>query len=166
MLYFIHHPSGNVVIRTNNLLIVLQRQKRGCLIAAWLDELLLEHQEWRSSPDLWCTWRDKATELVLCVCGSALASFSPTLTLVPSYTPSGTAGTMSLLNEGAVRAASAPAERVGAVPIGRARDGGSFGNASGSESQGAVPNLALINWITALERKWYRHHGLRALQPG
>lgn len=50
-----------------------------------------------------------------------------------------------IADEGAVRAASAPAERVGAVPIGRARDGDSFGNASGSESEGAVPNSALIN---------------------
>jgi hypothetical protein len=45
MLCFIHHPSGNVVIRTNNPLIVLQYQKRGWLTAASLDESLLDHAE-------------------------------------------------------------------------------------------------------------------------
>jgi hypothetical protein len=141
MLYSIHHPSGNVVIRTYNPLIVLQYQKRGWLAAASLDELLLEHAEWRPSLDRRSAWRNEVTELVSRVCGSILASFSPTIALVSSRTPSGTAATVSLLaslNQDAAQAASAAAGRTGAGHIGDARNGGSFWNASGSESEGAV----------------------------
>jgi hypothetical protein len=63
-----------------------------------------------------------------------------------------------------VQAASASAGRAGAGPIGDTRNGGSFRNASGSESEGAMRNSAPIKWMTALERRWYRDQGLQIPQ--
>ncbi|KAJ8107547.1 hypothetical protein OPT61_g8793 [Boeremia exigua] len=162
MLYLIHKPTGNVVIRTNNPLIVLHHQNSGWLTATSFDALLLEHPEWRPRPAAWRAWLAQATELVSRACGSVLASLSPTLALVASYTPSGTAAIASLLNAGASLQGSAPAERAGAVPIGRSRNGGSAGNASGTESRNSDP----IRWMTALECRWYREQGLREPESG
>jgi hypothetical protein len=47
MLYFLHRPSGNVVIRTSNAYIVLQYQRKGWLTATTLNEVIAEHPEWR-----------------------------------------------------------------------------------------------------------------------
>jgi hypothetical protein len=155
MLYFIHHSSGNVVIRTNNPFIVLQHQRHGWLTATSLDEVLLEHPEWGSDLDPGRARHDAATKLVSRFCGSVLAKFSPTLALVPSYTPSGTVSTISLLSMGAAQDASVPAEGTGANPIGRVD---TSRNAPATKS---VPNTAPMKWMTAVERKWYRKRGLQ-----
>ncbi|KAF2031536.1 hypothetical protein EK21DRAFT_99691 [Setomelanomma holmii] len=47
MLYFIHHPVGNVVIRTNSPNIVLQYQIRGWLTTTSWGKVLHDHPEWR-----------------------------------------------------------------------------------------------------------------------
>lgn len=164
MLYYVHNPRGNIVIRTNNPLIAVQHQKSGWLTATSLDELLSEHPERQPSPSPPSAWR-KATELISRACGSVLASFSPTLALAQSYTPSGAAAMMSLLNnsEGASRDGSAPAARVGAIAIGRLRNGGSSGNAPGTEPAGTAHNSAPLSWKTALECRLVGWSALRAI---
>ncbi len=156
MLYFIHNPTNNVVIRTNNPLIVQQHQSRGWLTATSFDGLLLEHPEWRPRPDRWSARCTKATNFVLRVCSSVLTKLTPALSFAPLYTPSGTAAVVSLL---AAQDASAPAEPAGGALIGRPRNGGSAGNAPGTGGLDAR-NTAPIRWMTALECRWYRDQGL------
>ncbi|KAH6614210.1 hypothetical protein C7974DRAFT_404701 [Boeremia exigua] len=166
MLYFIHNPSDNIIIRTNNPLIVLQHQKSGWLTATSLDELLSLHPEWQPKPDPWSARRQKATELVSRACGSVLASLSPTLAFAPSYTPSGAAAMVALLNEGAPNDAPVPAERAGEAPIGGARNGSSSRSAPGIRPEGSDRNSAPKRWMTALEYRWYRDQGLRTPETG
>jgi hypothetical protein len=49
MLHLIHRPNGNVVICTNSFLIVYRYQKSGWRTATSVDEVLLEHLEWRGA---------------------------------------------------------------------------------------------------------------------
>lgn len=49
-----------------------------------------------------------------------------------------------LLNKGAVRESSAPAERAGAIPTGAVRNGGSARNAPGTDQMGDSNGMQLV----------------------
>lgn len=82
----------------------------------------------------------QATRLVSRLCGSIFCSLSPKLDLVPLYTPTETAGLTSLLDVGAVKGATAPAEHAVVVPIGHAWNAHIQGSPSEPKPEGAVPN--------------------------
>ncbi|KAH7089136.1 hypothetical protein FB567DRAFT_578852 [Paraphoma chrysanthemicola] len=136
MLYFIHHPAGNVVIRTNNPYIVLQHQGKGWMSTTSREDVVQDHPEWRSdeaAPTSENT--NQAKSLASRLCTVLLGPLSPTLAIVSGYTPSGVQRTASLL---AVQ------------------------NPEVIENACEEPsNTSPVHWLTAIEQKWYHERGLR-----
>ncbi|KAH7068777.1 hypothetical protein BKA63DRAFT_494239 [Paraphoma chrysanthemicola] len=135
MLYFIHHPAGNVVIRTNNPYIVLQHQVKGWMTTTSWEDVLQDHPEWRSPETAHPSDNTyQAKSLAARLCTALLSSLSPTLAAVPGHTPSGVQTTASLL------ATHNPGHNENAC----------------EESSNTSP----VHWRTAIERKWYHERGL------
>jgi len=137
MLHFLHHPAGNIVIRTNNPYIVLQYQNKGWLSATSLDEVIAEHPEWQDfAPSCTATIFDApAQSFAAILCSTLFSSLSATLALVPSYSPTGVLATAPLL------AQSSPAD------------------STSSQHAKSSANAGPLHWLTAVERKWWWRRG-------
>tara|TARA_R110002003_G_scaffold595_8_gene20769 strand:- start:4070 stop:4633 length:564 start_codon:yes stop_codon:yes gene_type:complete len=142
MLYFSHHPAGNVVIRTNNPYIVLQHQGNGWLTTTSWEEVLQDHPEWRSpeAPQVDCH-AGPPKSLATLISKAFLGLLSPTITLVSTFTPSGGQTTSSLL-------------ALGSSSLDQEND------ETGKAHQKQPSNAGPVHWLTAIERKWYYERGL------
>jgi len=138
MLYFIHHPAGNVVLLTNNAYIVLSYQRNGWLTTTAFDDVLAEHPEWRTPPTPTATTPEMSKKGFAATLFSTLfGSLSGMLAFVPSYSPSGVGSVAPLLAD--------------------------THHASSSTSREELPSdTGPIHWLTAIERVWYSQRGLTA----
>jgi hypothetical protein len=132
MLYYIHHPAGNVVIRTTNPYIVLQYQPKGWLTTTSFEQVLHDHAEWRT--DVQNTAAPHESERhsgpgIVSRFRSALCRFLPTYT---------SAQTTPLLSTSTT---------THAAKVTTGREGGD--------------NTGPIHWMTAVEREWYRERGYK-----
>jgi hypothetical protein len=140
MLYFLHHPAGNVVIRTNNPYIVLQYQHKGFLTTPSFDEVLAEHPEWRTKPTAPPTSAAPTKNFAAMLLGTLFGSLRATLAFVPSFSPAGVATIAPLLARTSSPTASDKTQHEEEQPS----------------------NTGPIHWLTAVERKWYWERGFKA----
>jgi hypothetical protein len=133
MLYYIHHPGGPVVIRTDNPYIVQHHQNLGWLTTTSFEEVLQDHPEWQQKAPQ--TTASPSNSLVERFGAAVLGAMSATLAIISSYTPSGTSTTAPLLTPN-----SSP----------RAHEGE-------NEQPPTEPaaNSLPIHWKTALTRDYY-----------
>lgn len=134
MLYYIHHLSGNIVIRTNNPYFVLHHHRTGWLSTISFDEVLQDHPEWRPDhlPNSLATIEPLGS-MFKRLCGKILGSFSASLAIVPSYSPAGVMEVGSLFSVD---------DQVVATEGERKHD-----------------NTGPLQWMTVVERSWYFEQG-------
>lgn len=132
-IYYIHHPSGNVVIRTDNPYIVLWHQNKGWLTTTAFDEVLHDHHEWR--PAVEASQLPRAPSILQRVCTVLI---SPLRSILALYAGSS----------------------VEATPLGSSTSNPTSTSASASEGDSGLldKNFGPIHWMTALERSWYCEH--------
>jgi hypothetical protein len=135
MLYYIHHPGGPVVIRTDNPYIVQHHQNLGWLPTTSFDEVLQDHPEWQQKAPQ--TTASPSKSLTERFDSAVLGAMSATLAIVPSYTPSGTATTARLL-----------ASSTSPSPYPSNNEG------KHAPTEPAANTLP-IHWMTALTRDYY-----------
>jgi hypothetical protein len=135
MLYYIHHPAGNVVIRTTNPYIVLSYQSHGWLTTTSFTELLHDHPEWRENVQKTAPHEVDTHGVVArlrCTVFNSLSAF------IPSYTSAGTDVTAPLL------ANSYPP---------------THSEEETAQARQLAINTGPIHYMTAVERSWYRERG-------
>lgn len=130
-IYFIHHPSGNVVIRTDNAYIVLWHQLRGWLTTTSFADVLHDHPEWSPAVDAPLPPRPQSTLQRHRIC-DILAS--PLYSFLALYT--------GIRTESAI--SNTPSNDV---------------SGEGSDDAPLKSNSGPIHWMTALERGWYEERG-------
>jgi hypothetical protein len=144
MIYLIHHPAGNVVIRTTIPYIVLSYQSRGWLTTTSWTDLLSAHPEWRDSPrdSPAPTPRANAAQprMFARVCAAILVSLDGTLAFAP----------MRRATRGATTARLIAAQDV---------DDDDEGEDKIEEEP--ISNAAPIHHLTAIPRTWYQQRGYR-----
>jgi len=141
MLTYIHHPAGPVVIRTTHPSIALCYQKRGWLTTSSFAQVLRDHPEWQSTPilptSITSTPSTEPQERIFArIASTVISSLSATIAIVPSYAPTGVRSIAPLF--------------VGEVGHDVNRE----------KREGFINNGEPIHWMTAVERTWYRDHGL------
>ncbi|KAF2829325.1 hypothetical protein CC86DRAFT_188153 [Ophiobolus disseminans] len=137
MLYFIHNPAGNIVIRTTNPYIILQYQHRGWITATSFSDVLAAHPEWRSPPPS-PTRGTPAKGFSATLFTTLFGRLSATLAFVPTYTAAGVASVAPLLARTHSSARSSQEE---------------------VENEEQPSNTSPLHFLTAVERKWYFERG-------
>jgi hypothetical protein len=135
MLYFIHHPSGPVVILTTNPYILLAHRLSGWSTTPSWSEVLEDHPEWRAPTSTSTCTPANTSNLFKRILGAMGAGIA----IVPGFTPAGVQVTSTLL--------------VGSE--GEGDDGGD------GEMEGDVRNTGPVHFFTAVERTWYTERGLK-----
>ena len=141
MLTYIHHPAGPVVIRTTHPSIALGYQERGWLTTSSFAQVLRDHPEWQSMPVMptfiTSTPSTEPEESILArIASTVLSSLSATIAVVPSYAPTGV-------------------QSIAPLFVGEVGD-----NVDREKREEFINNGGPIHWTTAVERTWYRDHGL------
>jgi hypothetical protein len=140
MLYFIHHPSGPVVILTTNPYILLAHRLSGWSTTPSWSEVLEDHPEWRAPTSTSTCTPANTSNLFKRILGAMGAGIA----IVPGFTPAGVQVTSTLL--------------VGSE--GEGDDGGD------GEMEGDVRNTGPVHFFTAVERTWYFERGLETPLDG
>jgi hypothetical protein len=136
MLYFIHHPSGPVVILTTNPYILLAHRRSGWSTTPSWSDVLEDHPEWRpptimSTPTSTSTNTSNLFKRILGAMGAGIA-------IVPGFTPAGVQVASTLL---AVESEDEEDDK--------------------GQDDGDVRNTGPVHFFTAVERTWYFERGLK-----